>query len=72
MSFSGKRTLKNFGGHVDEKVEDYRATLIQLRDKLLAHATVITEATVLQTRDDMRKVGTRLMEMSNHALDAGA
>ena len=68
MWLSGKRTLKNLGGRVDETVEDYRATLVQLRERLLAHATLITEATVLQMRDDVRKVGTQLMKM--HALDA--
>jgi hypothetical protein len=69
----GKRALKNLGGRVDEKVEDYRATLVRLRERLLAHATLITEATVLQTRDDVKKVGAQLMEkMSSHALDAGA
>jgi hypothetical protein len=65
--------LKNLGGRVDEKVKDYRVTLVRLRERLLAHATLITEATVLQTRDDMKKVGTQLMEkMSSHALDASA
>jgi hypothetical protein len=68
MWFPGKRTLKNLSGQVDEKVEDYRSSLVRLREKLLAHATVITEATVLQTRDDVRKVGTQLTE---HAFGVG-
>jgi hypothetical protein len=73
MWVSGKRALKNLGGRVDQKVEDYRATLVRLRERLLAHAALITEATVLQTREDVRKVGTQIMDkMSSHALDAGA
>jgi hypothetical protein len=58
MRFSGKRTLKNVVGQVDSKVENYRTTLVQLREKFLAYAAVTTEAAVFQMRDQ--------------ALDAGA
>jgi hypothetical protein len=30
LRFSGKRTLKNIGGQVDKKVEDFRTTLLEL------------------------------------------
>jgi Holliday junction resolvasome RuvABC DNA-binding subunit len=49
-------------GKVDGKVEEYRATLVRLRETFLAYAVVTTQATVLQMRDDK----------SNQALDAGA
>jgi hypothetical protein len=49
-------------GKVDGKVEEYRATLVRLREAFLAYAVVTIQATVLQMRDDT----------SNQALEAGA
>jgi hypothetical protein len=56
-------------GQVDGKVEEYRATLVRLRESFLEYAVVNTQAAVvniraavLQMRDDK----------SNQALDAGA
>jgi hypothetical protein len=46
----------NMVGQVDEKVEQFRTSLARLRQEFLAHATVITEVAVLQTRDDLRKL----------------
>jgi hypothetical protein len=40
--------LKNIVGQVDGKVENYRTTIVQLRDKFLARAAVITEVAVLE------------------------
>jgi hypothetical protein len=75
----GKRTWKNIGGQVDEKVDDYRITLSQLRQEFLAHATVTIEATVLQTqvdvsqtRADLSRANAQLGDMSNQTLEAGA
>jgi hypothetical protein len=64
--------MKNIAHRVDGKVEDYSGTLARLRQEFLAHATVIIEATVLQTQDDLRNVNTQLTEVSNLALEAGA
>jgi hypothetical protein len=60
--------LKNIRGQVDEKVENYRTTLVRLREKFLAYAAVTTEATVLQMWDGVR---TQLAEKSNQELEAG-
>jgi NACHT domain len=46
--------LKNIRGKVDEKVENYRTTLVRLREKFLAYAAVTSEATVLQMWDDAK------------------
>ena len=54
---SGKRTLKNVAGQVDSKVENYRTSLVQLREKFLAYATVTTEAAVFQIRDQALEAG---------------
>jgi hypothetical protein len=64
MWFSGKRTLKNILGQVDEKVENYRTTLVRLREKFLDCAAITTEVTVLQMRR-------QLAEKSNQELEAG-
>jgi hypothetical protein len=49
MWFSGKRTSKGRQGQVRSKVEDYRFTLVRLRETLLAHAAVNTEVAVLES-----------------------
>ena len=49
--------LKNFfGGKVDGEIEGYRSTLVRLRDRFLAHATVTTEVAVLQIQDDVSDI----------------
>jgi hypothetical protein len=50
-------------GQVDDKIKDYCTTLARLRQEFLAYATVTTEFTVLQTRDDVRKVDAQLTEV---------
>jgi hypothetical protein len=40
--------LKSIIGQVDEKVEDYRTTLVRLREDFLASAAITTELTVLE------------------------
>jgi hypothetical protein len=40
--------LKNIVGQVDEKIDQYRVNLIQLRDTFLACAAVMTEITVIE------------------------
>ncbi len=53
MRFSGKRILKNTGSQVDKKIEDFRATLLELRKAFLDEATITTEITTLQILDDV-------------------
>jgi hypothetical protein len=48
MWFSGKRALTGRRGQVRSKIENYRATLVRLRDEFLSRTTVdIFEAAVL-------------------------
>ena len=53
MWFSGKRILKNTGGQVDKKIEDFRTALLELRKTFLDEATMTTEITALQILDDV-------------------
>jgi hypothetical protein len=53
---AGTRTLKNVFGQVDGEIEDYRTTLIRLRDDFLALATVTTEVAVLGMQHDVSKI----------------
>ena len=50
---SGKRILKNTGGQVDKKIEDFRTALLELRKTFLDEATMTTEITALQILDDV-------------------
>lgn len=49
--FSGKRILKNILYDVNEKVQDYRAKLIRLRDNFHDRAAIISEVAVLDVLD---------------------
>jgi hypothetical protein len=40
--------LKNVIGPVDEKIEQHRSNLVQLRERFLSRAAVITEVTVIE------------------------
>jgi hypothetical protein len=53
MSFVGTRAWKNILGQVDGEIEQYRTTLIRLREDFLARATVTTEIAVLGMQDDV-------------------
>jgi hypothetical protein len=53
MRFSGKRVLKNTGGQVDKKLEDFRTTLLELHKSFLDEASITTEITALQILDDV-------------------
>jgi hypothetical protein len=48
IKISGKRTLKNVVGQVDEKIQGYCTSLVRLRDNFLARATVTTEVAMLE------------------------
>ncbi len=45
--------MKNTGGQVDKKVEDFRTTLLELHKAFLDEATITTEITALQILDDV-------------------
>ena len=78
LRFSGKRTLKNLGGQVDKKIEDFRTALLKLHKAFVDEAAVITEITTFQILDDMGMISsqldgmaTQLKWVSNHVLDSG-
>jgi hypothetical protein len=48
--------LKNMFGQVDGEIEDFRTTLIRLRDDFLALAAVTTEVAVLGMQHDVSKI----------------
>ncbi len=45
--------LKNTGGRVDKKIEDFRTTLLELHKAFLDEVTITTEITALQILDDV-------------------
>jgi hypothetical protein len=47
------RMLKNTGGRVDKKLEDFRSTLLELHKSFLDEAAITTEITALQILDDV-------------------
>src|ERR1700761_73369 len=51
--FLGRRTLNHIDGQVDRKIEDFRATLLELHKAFVDEATVVTEITALQILDDV-------------------
>jgi hypothetical protein len=54
--FTGTRTLKNFFGQVDGEIEQYRTTLVRLRDDFLARAVVTTEVAVIGIQGDVTNI----------------
>ena len=61
LSFSGKRTLTNFGSlRVDKKIEDLRTTLLQHQKAFLDEAAVVTEITALQILDDVGVISAKV------------
>ena len=85
MRFSGKRILKNVGGEVDKKIEDFRTTFLELHKCFLDEAVITTEITALQILDDVGIIsasvggilgqldvmGTRVEWVSSHVSDVG-
>ncbi|KAH9000465.1 hypothetical protein EDB92DRAFT_506182 [Lactarius akahatsu] len=73
-----KRILKNTGGQVDKKIEDFRSTLLALHKAFLDEATITTEITALQILDDVGIISaqldgmaTQLKWVSNQVSDTG-
>ncbi len=50
---SGMRTLKNIGSQVNNQIEDFRTTLLELRKAFLDQGIITTEITALQILDDV-------------------
>jgi hypothetical protein len=78
MRFSGKRILKNTGGQVDKKLEDFRTTLLELHKYFLDEAAITTEITALQILDDVGIISiqldgmaTQLKRVSSQVSDLG-
>ena len=76
--FSGKRILKNTGGQVENKIEDFRTTLLELHNSFLDEGAITTEITALQILDDVGIISanldgmaTQLKWVSNQVSDAG-
>jgi hypothetical protein len=57
---AGTRTWKNIFGQVDGEIEQYRTTLIRLRDDFLARAAVTTEVAVLGIQLDVSNMQTHV------------
>jgi len=78
--------LKNIGSQVNNQIEDFRTTLLELRKAFLDQATIVTEITALQILDDVGIISadvgrissqldgmaTQLKWVSSQVLDAGA
>ena len=86
MRASGKRTLKHaIGSQVDEKIEGFRTTILELHNAFVDEAAVVTEVTALQILDDVgvisanvgiisadvRRISHQLKWVSSHITDAG-
>src|SRR6266702_2598961 len=65
MRFSGKRILKNTGSQVDKKIDDFRATLLELRKAFLDEATITAEITALQILDDVGIISANVGRISS-------
>ncbi len=65
MRFSGKRILKNTGSPVDKKIEDFRATLLELQKAFLDEATITTEITALQILDNVGIISVNVGRISS-------
>ncbi len=78
MRLSGKRILKNIGGQVNTKIEDFRTALLELRKAFLDQASIATEITAFQILDDVGIISakvdwisTQLQWVSSQVSDAG-
>jgi hypothetical protein len=56
MRLAGTRTWRNIFGQVDEEIEQYRTTLMRLRDDFLMLAALTTEVAVLGMQHDVSKI----------------
>ncbi len=57
--------LKSTGSQFDKQIEDFRTTLLDLRNAFLDEATVTTEITVLQILDDVGIISANVGRISS-------
>jgi hypothetical protein len=69
--FSGKRTLKNIGGGLEEKIKGLSDVLAKRRKAFLEQATISTQITAFQILDNVVKISTQLQYLSSQVSDAG-
>ena len=62
MVFSGRRTLKNMGGGLEEKIKELSDALVKHQKVFLDQATISTEITVFQILDDVAKISTQISD----------
>ena len=55
--------MKGIVGQVDGKIDQYRTTLVQLRESFLARATVTTEIAVLEAGTYLWSQGCRIVDL---------
>ncbi len=57
--------MKNMGGQVNKKIEDFRTTLLELKKAFLDEATITTEITALQILDDVGIISANVGRISS-------
>ncbi len=57
--------MKNIGSQVNNQIEDFRTTLLELRKAFLDQATIVTEMTALQILDDVGIVSANVGKISS-------
>ena len=71
MLFSGKRTLKNIAGELEEKIKKLSDVLVIRRKAFLDQATISTEITAFEILDGVANITTQLQHLSSQVSDAG-
>ncbi len=57
--------LKNTGGQVNKRIEDFRTTLLKLQKAFMDEATITTEITALQILDDVGIISANVGRISS-------
>ncbi len=57
--------MKNIGSQVNNQIEDFRTTLLELRKAFLDQATIVTEITALQILDDVGIISANVGRISS-------
>ncbi len=68
---SGKRTLKNIGVALEEKIKELSDGLIERRRAFMDQATISIEITAFQILDDVANISTQLRYLSSQVSGAG-
>jgi hypothetical protein len=69
MLSSGKRTLKNIRGGLEE-IKELSDALVKCRTAFLDRAVISTKSTVFQILDDVVKLSTQFQALSSQVSDA--